>query len=82
MTDRITIFVCNPWDSYMDQLQAQSDEEWAEHELEMNFEDAQTLRARAPAMFEERAVTDPFWPPPELNDLEECEPDPALVSNG
>ncbi|MGW8286349.1 MAG: hypothetical protein ACWGPR_11595, partial [Candidatus Deferrimicrobiaceae bacterium] len=44
----------------------------AEHELEMSAEANATLFDREPDFWSERAATDPYWPPPEVDPFENC----------
>lgn len=78
MNKPITIFCCNPWESYMAELEARCDAAEVEYDHERDLDDVATLQSREPLFFEERAETDPHWPPPELDQFEECEPDAAL----
>lgn len=56
-------------------LARQSELEWEDHQVEMAHEANETLRAREPEMWEAREATDPYWPPPEVDDIERIEPE-------
>ena len=75
---QIQIFVCDPWESYMRDLELRHDREWEDHQHELALEDVDTLQGRELEFFEMREAVDPYWPPPELDQFEECEPDLAL----
>lgn len=65
----LQLFVCDPWESYMQQLVSECDEMERLRELEADLEDQQTLAHNEPDFFSAR-TTDPYWPPPELDQHE------------
>lgn len=66
------IFVCNPWDSYIESMIAQGEEQYAEHEREEGLFEDSTLHAREPELFAMREL-DPHWPPREVAPFEETD---------
>jgi len=63
------------WDMLAKQQEAEYEVMLAEWERERAVEDNETLRGREPGFWEERAETDPYWPPPEVDAYEVQEPE-------
>ena len=75
MSERVTIHMCDPWEGWLQSMAQLAEEEAEEHEHEMCIEDADSLYLREPVFFEMRAEVDPYWPPRELDQFEEVEPE-------
>ena len=72
----ITIFVCDdPEAAWHLDLAEQSAADWAEHEHELDIEDAAALHTHEPDIFMAREGVDPHWPPPELDRFEMVGPE-------
>jgi hypothetical protein len=67
----VTVFWCDPERALHAQLVEDCEKAERQWELEQDLEDLRTLHEREPELFAQRAATDPFWPPPELDPYEE-----------
>lgn len=76
-TPTVTIVVCtNIEETYHENLAAQYEEEWREHEHEQDLADAEDHQHVEVEFCRQRVDTDPFYIE---NWFEEAERDPALV---
>lgn len=58
----LTIFVCDPWESYLQQLAIDSDREWLEHERQEDLDHEEMLRAEFFEALEADEITEDDWP--------------------